>query len=130
LVKNAGSSYESGGNFSITKSNPSIIDTPLLSGSTLVYAKQDVVLGPTSVNIDPSQYDVGGTLTALSNNNKLAAHRIWHEPINNLLIFQYGQAEYDSVAQAKENFVLENYIVPNGLAQVAYLIGIIIATFR
>ncbi len=128
LVKNGGNSYESGGNFSIIKSNPSIIDTPLLSGSTLVYAKQDVVLGPTSVNIDPSQYDNGGTLTALSNNNKLAAHRIWHEPINNLLIFQYGQAEYDSVAQAKENFVLENYVVPNGLAQVAYLVGIIITT--
>jgi hypothetical protein len=126
LIKFAGDSYVNGGNFNTDASNPSIRETSLLSGSTLIYAKQDVVLGPSGNTIDPTQYDNGGTLTALSNNNKLATHRVWHEPVNNLLIFQYGQVEYDSLAEAKENFSLENYVVPNGLSQVAYLIAVVI----
>jgi hypothetical protein len=125
LVKSNGTSYKSGGNFDTDPANPSILTTGLLSGSTLIYAKQDAVLGPISSDIDSTQWDNGGTLTSLVG-NRYAAHRIWHEPVNNLLVFQYGQAEYNLLTEAKENFVNENFIVPSGLNEVAYLVAVLI----
>jgi hypothetical protein len=126
LVKSDGSSYTNGGNFINDQNNPSVKLTPLLSGTTLVYAKQDAVLGPSGTTVDTQNYDLNGVITPIPNNPDITAHRIWHEPINNLLIFQYGQTLYSTLSSAKENFALDEYIVPNGLSQVAYLVAVII----
>jgi hypothetical protein len=52
LQKTSGNSFIYGGNFHINPKVPSNIQTGVLSGSTLIYAKGTAILGPTSVNID------------------------------------------------------------------------------
>ena len=55
------------------------------------------------------------------------AHRIWHQPSQNLLIFQYGQAFYPNAATARDEFEFESYVVPPGLNETSYLVAIVIS---
>jgi hypothetical protein len=132
LTKTLGSSYFYGGNFQTDPSNPSTITTNLISGSTtpaypLVYASGTDVLGLFGYTIDPNNYDPNGlgVLTPVSV-NKYVPHRIWHLPINNLLVFQYGQTEYNSLNLAIDGFSTEDYVEPPGLSIGAYLISVVI----
>ena len=129
LEKTAGNSYFYGGNFHTDNKVPSNITTSNLSGSTLIYAKGTAVLGPTSSDIDPNNYDPdgAGTITAIPGIGAYVAHRIWHQPSQNLLVFQYGQEYYPNAATARDEFEFENFVVPPGLNEVAYLVAVIIA---
>jgi len=129
LEKTAGRSFFYGGNFHTDTKIPSNITTSDLSGSTLIYATGANVLGPSGTTIDPNNYDPNGagTITAVPGTNQYVAHRIWHQPSQNLLIFQYGQAFYPNAATARDEFEFENYVVPAGLDDTSYLVAIIIA---
>jgi hypothetical protein len=128
LQKTAGRSFYYGGNFHTDNTAPSQLNTSALSGSTLVYAKGDTVMGPSGTTIDPNNYDPNGagTITAIPANNNYVAHRIWHQPSQNLLVFQYGQAFYTNEALARDSFENEDFIAPDGLDAAAYVIGVII----
>ena len=125
LNKGAGSSYFFGGNFQINSKVPSTLNVALLTGPTLIYAKQDVVLGPTSANVDTSQYDNAGTLTSMPT-NQFTNHRIWLDPINNQLIFQYGQNTYGNITEAQAAIPTEDYTSPTILSDVSYILGVLI----
>ena len=127
LQKTSGNSFIYGGNFHNNPKVPSNIATGTLSGSTLIYAKGTAVLGPTSVNIDNSNYDPNGlgTITPLPGNNYTTA-RIWHSPLNNLLVFQYGQFSYTTLATARDSFPTEDYLSPPGLDVAAYVLAVLI----
>ena len=129
LEKSSGRSFTYGGNFHTDTKIPSVITSSLLSGSTLVYATGAAVLGPTSTDIDPDNYDPNGagSITPIPGGNRYVAHRIWHNAQQNLLVFQYGQYDYSNESGAKEGFPLEDYVVPPGLPEVAYLVAVIIA---
>ena len=129
LQKSVGKSYFYGGNFHTDTKVPSSITTAQLSGSTLIYAKGTAVLGPTSTDIDPNNYDPDGlgVITAVPGTNQYVAHRIWHQPSQNLLIFQYGQEFYPNAATARDEFEFESYVVPPGLNETSYLVAIVIA---
>jgi len=129
LQKSAGNSYFYGGNFHTDNKVPSNITTTQLSGSTLVYAKGTAVLGPTSSDIDPNNYDPdgAGTITAIPGSNNYVAHRIWHQPSANLLIFQYGQEFYANQATARDEFEFESFVTPPGLNETSYLVAVIIS---
>lgn len=129
LEKTAGRSFFYGGNFHTDNKVPSNITTSDLSGSTLIYATGANVLGPSGTTIDPNNYDPdgGGTITAIPGTNAYVAHRIWHQPSSNLLIFQYGQDFYTNAAEARDEFEFENFVVPAGLNETSYLVAVIIA---
>ena len=129
LEKTAGRSFFYGGNFHTDNKVPSNITTSDLSGSTLIYATGANVLGPSGTTIDPNNYDPdgGGTITAVPGTNAYVAHRIWHQPSSNLLIFQYGQDFYTNAAEARDEFEFENFVVPAGLNETSYLVAVIIA---
>jgi hypothetical protein len=129
LEKTAGRSFFYGGNFHTDNKVPSNITTSDLSGSTLIYATGANVLGPSGTTIDPNNYDPdgAGTITAIPGTNAYVAHRIWHQPSSNLLIFQYGQDFYTNAAEARDEFEFENFVVPAGLNETSYLVAVIIA---
>ncbi len=129
LQKSVGKSYFYGGNFHTDTKVPSSITTAQLSGSTLIYAKGTTVLGPSGTTIDPDNYDPdgAGTITPIPGVGAYVAHRIWHQPSSNLLIFQYGQEFYVNAAIARDEFEFENFVVPAGLNETSYLVAIIIA---
>jgi hypothetical protein len=128
LKKSSGRSFFYGGNFHNDPKTPSQINTSALSGSTLIYAKGDTVIGLSGTTIDPNNYDSNGlgVITPIPGSNNYVAHRIWHQPTNNLLIFQYGQDFYTNEANARDNFEFENFIVPPGLDEAAYIVAVII----
>jgi hypothetical protein len=128
LAKTSGVSYINGGNFKNDKSNPSVVSSISLSASTLIYATGQGVLGPSGTTVDTQNYDPSGlgVITPLSNPNDITAHRIWFEPINNSIVFQFGQYVYASVPDAKAGFDSEDYIVPSGLGEVPYLVAVLI----
>ena len=125
LTKAAGESYFFGGNFHVNSKIPSRITNALLTAPTLLYAKQDTILGPTSANVDTAQYDNAGTLTAMPV-NQFTNHRIWIDPINNRLIFQYGQNVYGNLADAELAIPTETYVIPSGLTENSFVLGVLI----
>ncbi len=127
LEKSAGRSFFYGGNFHTDPKTPSQINTGILSGSTLIYAKGDKILGPSGTTVDTDNYDPNGlgVITSIPGNN-YTTHRIWHSPKNNLLIFQYGQYVYANQATARDEIDNETYVVPQGLDFAAYLIAVLI----
>lgn len=125
LDKGSGTSYFYGGNFQNNSKVPSTLNVALLTGPTMIYAKQDAVLGPTSSNVDVAQYDNAGTLTAMPT-NQFTNHRIWLDPINDQLVFQYGQNVYGNITDAESAIPTETYISPAILSDVAYVLGVLI----
>lgn len=125
LNKSAGTSFLADGNFQVNPKNPSWINAGVLASPILAYVKQDQFLGDISADIDTLQWDDGGTLTTLAN-NKFVAHRVWHQPGNNILFFQYGQQFYDSLTDARNGYEGENFVFPQALNVGAYVVEVII----
>ena len=127
LQKSSGNSFIYGGNFHTNPKAPSNIQTGVLSGSTLIYAKGTAILGPSGTTVDTVNYDPDGlgTISAIPGSNYVAA-RIWHSPLNNLLTFQYGQYSYSSQALTRDSFPSENYTPPPGLDIAAYVLAVLI----
>jgi len=128
LQKSLGTSFYLGGNYDINSQNPNIITEPILSADTFMYAAGTGLIGLNGTTIDIDNYDPNGfgIVTALTSNN-YTAHRIWHQPSENLLIFQYGQNEYTSLASAKADFSTFDYIAPDFLLKEAYILAVIIS---
>jgi hypothetical protein len=128
LEKSIGEAFYLGGNYTVNTENPNILTNGVLSASTLVYANGTTIIGPSGTTIDVDNYDPDGlgVITPLAN-NKYAAHRIWHQPTENVLIFQYGQNQFNSLTEAKSNFSLLKFEAPKVLFEEAYLVAVIIS---
>ena len=127
LQKSSGNSFIFGGNLSNNNKIPSNIQSGVLSGSTLVYAKGTAVLGPSGTTVDVQNYDSNGlgTISSIPGANYVAT-RIWHAPVNNVLVFQYAQFSYSTQSLARDSFPNENYTSPPGLDVNAYLVAVLI----
>ena len=127
LQKSSGNSFVFGGNLSNNNKVPSNIESGVLSGSTLVYAKGTAVLGPSGTTVDVQNYDSNGlgTISSIPGANYVAT-RIWHAPVNNVLVFQYAQFSYSTQSLARDSFPNENYTSPPGLDVNAYLVAVLI----
>ena len=128
LQKTEGKSFFYGRGFQDDNANPSIIDTPALSGSTLLWSKGTDFIVNTGNTIDTTNYDLNGlgTITALGN-NQYTAHRIWHFPGSNALTFQYGQVEYATLNEGITNYSSESFVVTPALDVAGYLVAVIVA---
>lgn len=132
LQKTLGTSYMYGSNFQIDNTSPSTIINPPISGAStpdyqLVYAKGTTIMGMSGYSIDITNYNPNGTANIVPLTNKyFTTHRIWILPIKNLLVFQYGQTEYKTMADAINSLDAENYIAPPSLNSFGYLLSILI----
>jgi hypothetical protein len=128
LEKSVGDSFYFGGFQNDVPKSPNIKTNNTLSASTLVYATGTDILGPSGTTIDTDNYDPNGLgVITPSTTNQFIAHRIWHQPTENVLVFQYGQYQYNNLADARTNFALESFVTPNVLLEEAYLVAVIIA---
>lgn len=127
LEKSLGSSFYLGGDNVAEPESPNILTTGILSGSTLVYSDGQNIIGLSGTSIDVDNYDPDGlgTLSSIGGNN-FAAHRIWHQPTENVVIFQYAQQIYTNLTDAKNEFQNETYLTPDVLLKEAYLVAVII----
>jgi hypothetical protein len=78
-----------------------------------------------------ANYDVSGTITALTANGNAAIHRVWLVPTGvsgSQIVIQYGQVLYSNIAAANAAVGQEVYIPnPDVIGSQATLIGYITA---
>lgn len=128
LNKSSGRSYYYGSNYQVDNANPDLLSVDSLIQPPLVIATGEKILGFSGNTIDTDNYDPNGlgVITALLEPNKSIAHRIWHEPSSNFLIFQYGQIAYKDINAARDSFISEDFITPSSLESIAYLVAVLI----
>lgn len=132
IDKSVGRSYGFGVNFTNDTNNPDISDNLAIVQADMLEYSSVVHLGGAVINTIPTtQYDPNGAnnsgeLVNITGGATRVAHRIWIESVTNLIIFQYGQATYSSEADAFAEWQQEDFTLPTGLTESAYLKEIII----
>jgi hypothetical protein len=124
--KGVGTMFKIGSNYNIEHHNPNVLTlNSFVSTSGFQYRLQDGTNTTGHTVIDAANYDLSGTLTAVSPSNRFTIQRIFAFVSQNIIL-QYGQNLYASLAAAEialltEPFVTEPSIAANGLL-VGYLI--------
>lgn len=119
IQKSVGTMFATGANYNVDPFNPNIVSLAAVDPITFQYRLQDGTnIVPDTSDIDPSNYDNAGTLTAMTN-NYWSVQRVYLFTSGNIKI-QPGQAEYKTSADASgaietETFVVEPSIAANGL---------------
>lgn len=90
-----------------------------LVDATIRMRNRDGAEGADTQTIDVVNIDIAGVTTALQNNNKFGAHKVWLFP-SNLMRIQRGQYQYDNLAEAlaridTDVFIDEGNCFRNGL---------------
>lgn len=88
--------------------NPHQLDISAQTSLTFAYRLQNGFQYPDTNTIDPANYDNGGVLTPLLNNNKWQIQRIYLFQ-SGLTRIQPGQHQYDSLEDAEANLKIEQF---------------------
>lgn len=136
ITKTSGVSYVQGRNYTVDPNSPDVVtevtDTPVtvskifyqhVSGSTIIQNTGTGAAGFTV--IDPTQYNSNGTLTALSNNNKISVQRVYWYPnsVTRAFTVYYGNAEYDTLDAAQAGITTETFTEGNNTVDAAILVA-------
>ena len=107
LDKSAGSTYRLGTNYTNSVKKPNITTDPSGTAITFGYRWQNgsggITEGPFVTEVDPDQYDDGSGTLATVPNRKWTIQRVWYFGATNSTFMMYGQAVYDSLADAEAN---------------------------
>jgi hypothetical protein len=125
LNKSAGIGFGLNESASSTPTDPHRITLPVLSIASMTQVTQNLSTIIQSATIDPTSYDLNGTLTTLSNNNYASIHRIYLLP-NNQLVFAWGQQFYTTFSNAQQAEGTEPFVVIPG-GENALLLGRLVA---
>lgn len=102
LVKASGNTFGPSVNYAINRKNPNVSNDPQVPLVNIFYRKRDS-LGfneyPSTVNIDPNNYDLDDVLTPVPA-GKLTIQRIYWNPSLQKTVITYGQKFYDNVQDA------------------------------
>ena len=123
----AGYNYGSGG-----VQTPNLVTNPVATAATFRYVTQNTSSqSATRTTVDVANYDVGGTITALTVNANAAIHRVWLVPTGTAtsqIVIQYGQVLYANLAAANAAIGQETYVInPDLVGSQATLLGYITA---
>lgn len=125
INKSTGYLFGLGLNYRNDIRNPNKIITSAKTAAQFVYRTQT---GGTTSNvtlIDPTNYDVGGVITALPGGvNTTTNQRIYLSPNNNIVI-QYGQTSYSNLTSAIQGLHTESFIEYINVTTNSILIGIL-----
>lgn len=120
INKSAGKAFKAGANFENNPKDPHTLTLNPLVGATFRYRSQTSVEGTDTTLIDPLNYDLGGTLTAIPGSSNVATlQRVYIFP-SNIIRVQRGQEVFAKLSDAvdavgKESFIVEPNIKENGL---------------
>jgi len=138
LIVGSGTAYAPGSNYSIDPNDPSYTIDPGTnvskifryhqSGSTWIYNTNG---GAGFTVIDPTQYSNNGVLTAVPGGAGAdwSIQRVFYFPnsVTKAIVVYYGNAIYDTEAEARGNIDFESFVeAPNTAANAIYLGAIIV----
>ena len=126
IARNAGTIYGLGINWANSQTAPNTID---LSGQPLVtirsYVTRSTLIASNQTLIDPANYDLNGTLTAVGGGaNASSNQRVYQFPNGNIVV-QYGQTTYANLAAAVAGIATESFVPYPNTIQSAVLIAYI-----
>lgn len=107
--RSAGSTFELGANFSNDPLDPNNNSLPALDSVTFFLLKQDGIVASGIVDVPVDQYDNGGTLTNITNNN-FVIHTVYVFTSGNTTL-QYGQAQYSSLDDAQAAINTRSFVL-------------------
>lgn len=127
INKSAGQLFKLGATFQATPDNPHQITTAaLVAPSNMRYRLSDSTEFANTAVLDPTQYESSpGVLSLLSNPNKFSVQRV-NLFTSNLIRIQYGQAEYDTMADAGSAIAQNHFTTEANIAENGVLIGFVI----
>jgi len=115
--------------------NPSIVQTPAATPSTIGVATQFNVFAPGTIGnsggiTEPPTdvYDdgIGPNPVTIPGGGSWVTARIWHNPVRNILIYQCAQFTYANEAAAVEGFPNEDFTLPSVIPKGAYIAAVLI----
>lgn len=107
LDKSSGNSFRFTANYLAQPDSPNSIVNPTMTGiaSYQYHIYNDTVIH-IETDIDPEYYDLAGTKTAVPT-GKFTVQRIYYFPVSNVVDVLYGQAYYNTLAEALAAAALE-----------------------
>ena len=118
IKKSAGSTFSLGLNYANSKQDPSQTTDAAVAPASIFYVRRNpadpsgfTVESASVAAIDPTFYDTGtGTLVAVAN-NKYTTQWIFYSPTSGQTLIQYGQKEYNSLAEARAGINDDTFVV-------------------
>ena len=105
--------------------NPHQVSFPLRTTPLFTYRLRNSTEYAASTLLDPTNYDLNGVRTPLSNNNRWSIQRFYLFQ-SGLMRAQYGQAEYSSYQNALNSLLSEPFQTEQNIRENGLLIGRII----
>lgn len=110
LDKSSGKMFNASFNYASNNQSPNNVTNAARTAFSFRYATQTAQAGSTTIAIDPTNYDVGGTVTAVGGTTaRTTVQRIYLFPSNNITV-QYGQAFYANLSTALQDYQQEAFI--------------------
>jgi hypothetical protein len=115
--------------------NPSIVQTPAASPSTISVVSQFNVFAPGTIGnsggiteppTDVYDNGIGPNPVTIPGGGSWVTARIWHNPVANVLIYQCSQFTYANEASAVEGFPNEDFTLPSVIPKGAYIAAVLI----
>jgi len=128
IDKTAGDIHQEGVNYFIDKKSPNIKFLPAQAAAVFLYGTQTSGTTTLLTQIDPTSYDVAGTVTPIAGGGNTSSNQRVYIFNNALVGIQYGQTTYATLADAIIGVQSEPFVILQDLADNAVLLGIISVT--
>lgn len=126
--KSAGVLFSVGGNFQSNAQIPHSITVAATVPTTFQHITQTAATGTDVTVVDPANYDVAGTITAITGSaNRSQNMRVYLFPSGNVRV-AYGQVIYDTLTEAIQGLATETFVENPSIAGNGVLIGVIAIT--
>lgn len=127
IDKSLGYLFSLGSNYTTNVKNPHEVTIAATSPTTFAYITQlSGSTGASTITIDPANYDVAGTITAIpGSNNRASIQRVYAFPSSNIRI-QYGQNWYNNLSEALQAVNTGTFVINPSIPGNGVLIGLIV----
>lgn len=126
IDKALGKIFKPGVNFATDNTSPHTKTLTAMPLATFRYRTQDGTEGSDVTLVDPANYDVGGTVTAIAGSNNQATIQRINVFSSNIIRTQYGQTIYSNIAAAIESFTPDVFVTETNIGENGLLLGYLI----
>ena len=125
IDKSAGDIHQSGANYATSKQKPDIVTIAAQTPITFRYRTQTSIEGSNVTVLDPTNYDLSGTVTAIPGSvNRATNVRVYLFQTGNIRL-QYGQQYYNSLSEAVSSLSSEPFVIEPNIEDNGVLLGVI-----
>jgi hypothetical protein len=126
--KSAGDLYGMGINWTNNQKSPNKVSLSSSLPVSFFYATRTTIASSTTTLVVPTNYDVGGTITALPGGGGTATNQRIYQFPTGAVVVQYGQTSYTSLTNAIAGTQTESFVKHPATFGSAVLIGILSIT--